>query len=108
MIQIDDYQYVHESSFMRSVTFAKAMADKTRQRIMQHLCCEWLCVTDVVMKLGDISQPTVSHHLGILRDAGLVYTQREGKQIFYSLNQDEVANCCGALMRDFAPEKIEI
>lgn len=108
MVQIDVYQYVVELRFMSSVTFAKAMADQTRQRIMQFLCCEWLCVTDVVSKLGDITQPTVSHHLGILRDAGLVYTRREGKQVFYSLNQDEVANCCGDLMRSFAPERIEI
>ena len=93
---------------MNSVTFAKAMADDTRQKIMQLLCCQWYCVSDVVEKLGDVSQPTVSHHLSILREAGLVYTRREGKQIFYSLNQDAVADCCGMLMRNFAPEKVEI
>jgi DNA-binding transcriptional ArsR family regulator len=91
---------------MNSVTFAKAMADATRQEIMLLLCCEWLCVSDVVEKLGNVTQPTVSHHLGILRDAGLVRTRREGKQIFYSLNQEEVAICCGALMQNFAPQQI--
>jgi DNA-binding transcriptional ArsR family regulator len=90
---------------MNSVTFAKAMADATRQEIMLLLCCEWLCVSDVVDKLGNVTQPTVSHHLGILRDAGLVRTRREGKQIFYSLNQEEVAICCGALMENFAPQQ---
>jgi len=93
---------------MKSVTFAKAISDHTRQRIMQFLCCEWLCVGDVVDKLGDVTQPTVSHHLAILRDAGLVNTRREGKQVFYSLNQDEVAVCCGVLMRAFAPERIKL
>ena len=88
-----------------SLIFAKAMADETRQRVMSLLCCRWLCVGDVVAEMGDISQPTVSHHLGILRDAGLVYTRREGKQIFYSLNQDEVAVCCGRIMLTFAPER---
>lgn len=92
---------------MNSVTFAKAMADETRQKIMLLLCCHWLCVTDVVERLGNVTQPTVSHHLAILRDAGLVHTRREGKQVFYSLNQDEVAVCCGILMRNFAPEKVE-
>ena len=87
-----------------SVTFAKAMADGTRQRIMLALCCEWLCVGDIVDGIGDVSQPTVSHHLGILRQAGLVNTRREGKQIFYSLNQEAVAFCCGTLMQRFAPE----
>ena len=93
---------------MNSVTFAKAIADETRQKIMQLLCCQWLCVNDVVEKLGDVTQPTVSHHLSILRQAGLVHTRREGKQIFYSLNQDAIASCCGVLMQVFAPEKVSI
>ena len=93
---------------MNSVTFAKAMADDTRQKIMNLLCCQWLCVGDVVEKLGDVTQPTVSHHLAILREAGLVHTRREGKQIFYSLNQDAVAVCCGMLMQSFAPERLDV
>lgn len=87
-----------------SVTFAKAMADDTRQRIMNLLCCQWLCVGDIVTQMN-VSQPTVSHHLAILRDAELVKTRREGKQIFYTLNQDAVASCCGVLMQVFAPER---
>ena len=91
-----------------SVDFAKAMADETRQRVMRLLCCRWLCVGDIVAEMSNISQPTVSHHLGILREAGLVHVRREGKQVFYSLNQDEVAVCCGRLMRSFAPEVVEV
>ena len=90
-----------------SVDFAKAMADETRQRVMRLLCCRWLCVGDIVAEMNNVSQPTVSHHLGILREAGLVHVRREGKQVFYSLNQDEVAVCCGQLLRNFAPEVIE-
>lgn len=89
---------------MNSVTFGKAIADETRQTIMRLLCCQWLCVNDVVEQLGNLSQPTVSHHLSILRDAGLVHTRREGKQVYYSLNQGAVAVCCGNLMQVFAPE----
>lgn len=89
-----------------SVSFAKAFADETRQKIMGVLCCHWLCVGDVVNKLdGQVTQPTVSHHLSILRDAELVLTRREGKQIFYTLNQDAVAICCGQIMQNFAPER---
>ena len=91
-----------------SVDFAKAMADETRQRVMRLLCCRWLCVGDVVTELQGISQPTVSHHLAILREAGLVHMRREGKQVFYSLNQDEVAVCCGQLLRNFAPEIVDV
>lgn len=93
---------------MNSVTFGKAIADETRQNIMRLLCCQWLCVSDVVMQLGNVSQPTVSHHLSILRDADLVHTRRQGKQIYYSLNQDAVAVCCGNIMQLFAPERVDI
>lgn len=90
-----------------AITFAKAIADETRQDIMKCLCCDWLCVSDVVEKIN-VSQPTVSHHLGILRKANLVETQRKGKQIYYTLNQDAVTLCCGMLMQTFAPEKVLI
>ncbi|MEM7332316.1 MAG: metalloregulator ArsR/SmtB family transcription factor [Chloroflexota bacterium] len=93
---------------MNSVLFAKALADETRQQIMSLLCCQWLCVTDVVERLGNVKQPTVSHHLTILRDAELVDTRREGKQIFYTLNQEAVAICCRNLVQVFAPETIEV
>ena len=85
------------------VLFAKAMADETRQEIMKLVCCRWLSVNDIFKKL-DVSQPTVSHHLAILRDAGLVNMREEGKQTFYTLNQERVSFCCGQLMIKFAPE----
>lgn len=87
-----------------SVTFAKAMADQTRQTIMRRLCCRWLCVNDIVAQMG-VTQPTVSHHLAILREAGLVHTRRDGKQVYYTVNQSAVASCCGNLMEIFAPEE---
>ena len=85
------------------VEFAKAIADKTRQKIMSECCCRWISVSDIVEKL-DVTQPTVSHHLAILRDADLVRVREEGKQTFYTLNQEHVAVCCGHLMIKFAPE----
>jgi ArsR family transcriptional regulator, arsenate/arsenite/antimonite-responsive transcriptional repressor len=87
-----------------TVNFAKAIADPTRQEIMACVCCDWHCVNDVVEALhGRVSQPTVSHHLSILREAGLVQTRREGKQTFYKLDQEKVAECCGQLLTSFAP-----
>ena len=87
------------------VLFAKAIADETRQKIMNLVCCTSLSVSEIVEKL-DVSQPTVSHHLSILREAGLVSVREDGKQTFYSLNQDRMAVCCGQLMVKFAPETI--
>ncbi len=85
------------------VQFAKAIADETRQKIMSECCCCWLSVNEIVEKVG-FSQPTISHHLAILRDAGLVNIREEGKQTFYSLNQENIVVCCGQLMIKFAPE----
>ncbi|MEK6753830.1 MAG: metalloregulator ArsR/SmtB family transcription factor [Chloroflexota bacterium] len=87
------------------VLFAKAISDETRQKIMKICCCTSLSVNEIVEKL-DVSQPTVSHHLAILREADLVTVREEGKQTFYSLNQENVAICCGQLMIKFAPESI--
>ncbi|MBI3165260.1 MAG: winged helix-turn-helix transcriptional regulator [Chloroflexi bacterium] len=85
------------------VLFAKALADETRQKIMNLVCCKWLSVNEIVEKLS-VTQPTVSHHLAILREADLVNLREDGKQTFYSLNQKRVAVCCGQLMIKFAPE----
>ncbi len=85
------------------VLFAKAIADETRQKIMNLVCCNSLSVNEIVEQL-DVSQPTVSHHLAILREAGLVNVREEGKQTFYTLNQENIAVCCGQIMIQFAPE----
>jgi ArsR family transcriptional regulator len=87
------------------VLFAKAISDETRQKIMNLCCCDSLSVNEIVEKL-DVSQPTVSHHLAILREADLVTVREEGKQTFYLLNQENIAICCGQLMIKFAPESI--
>ena len=84
------------------VLFAKALADETRQKIMQIICCERLSVSEIVERLN-VTQPTVSHHLAVLRDAGLVQVQEVGKQTFYSLNQEQLADCCNVLVVKLAP-----
>jgi DNA-binding transcriptional ArsR family regulator len=87
------------------VLFAKAIADDTRQEIMRRLCCVWLSVNDVVDQLGGkVKQPTVSHHLKLLEEANLVIVRQEGRQRFYSLNQEQLTVCCGTLIRSFAPD----
>lgn len=87
------------------VLFAKAIDDDTRQVLMKHLCCVWLSVNELVEKMdGKVNQPTVSHHLRKLEDAGLVTVRQEGRQRFYTLNQEQITLCCGALVNRFAPD----
>jgi ArsR family transcriptional regulator len=87
-----------------TVEFAKALADETRQKIMALCCCEFVSVSDIVEKL-DVTQPTVSHHLKILKNAGLVHSERHGKQILYTLNQEKLAQGCCQVAEDFAPDQ---
>lgn len=87
-----------------AVAFAKALADDTRQRIMTLCCCDRLTVGDITSKIG-VAQPTVSHHLAILREAGLVTAEHEGRETFYSLNQERLSVCCGQLLVRFAPDE---
>ncbi|MBE3067244.1 MAG: winged helix-turn-helix transcriptional regulator [Chloroflexi bacterium] len=86
------------------VLFAKALADETRQKIMKLCCCNGLSVNEIVERLN-VTQPTVSHHLAILREAGLVEVRQEGKQTFYKLNQKRITICCGQLQANFASGK---
>ncbi|MFZ5809674.1 MAG: ArsR/SmtB family transcription factor [Chloroflexota bacterium] len=86
-----------------SLHFTKAIADETRQQIMSLICCQWLSVGEIVDRLN-LTQPTISHHLAILRRAGLVSVREEGKQTFYTLNQEQLAVCCGKLVIRFAPQ----
>lgn len=86
-----------------TVDFAKAIADETRQKIMAICCCQQLSVNDIVDAIH-VSQPTVSHHLKILKSAGLVRSERRGKQVFYTLNQEQLAASCCKVAEDFAPE----
>jgi ArsR family transcriptional regulator len=86
-----------------SVAFARALADETRQRIMSLCCCEWRSVGEMAEAL-EVTQPTVSHHLAVLRQAGLVRVRPEGRQTFYTLDQEQIALCCGRLMVRYAPD----
>lgn len=89
-----------------TIAFAKALADPTRQKIMNVCCCTWLNVGEIVDRVG-VSQPTVSHHLAVLREAGLVHVRQEGKHTYYSLDQEKVVHCCGQIMQVFAPDITE-
>jgi len=88
---------------INSIDFAKALADETRQEIMSICCCTKVSVNEIAEKLA-VSQPTVSHHLKVLKDANLVSAERQGKQVFYSVNQVQMAQACCKLSQDFAPD----
>jgi len=62
----------------------KALADITRQQIISLLAESEMNVTDICSEFN-ISQPTVSHHLRILRNCDLIVMRKKGKNIYYCI-----------------------
>ncbi len=67
----------------------KLLSDKTRLGILLHLMEEEHSVGALCVKL-DLPQPTVSHHLALMRMSRLLQKRRKGKQMLYSINIDLV------------------
>jgi ArsR family transcriptional regulator len=67
----------------------KALSDETRLRILKLLEHGELCVCDIVAAL-DMVQPKVSFHLGVLQEAGLVRSRKQGKWIYYSIDESDI------------------
>jgi DNA-binding transcriptional ArsR family regulator len=65
------------------------LADNTRLKILNLLAKEELCACEVMAAL-DLTQPTTSHHLGILERSRLVASRREGKWVFFRLSSPRV------------------
>ncbi len=86
------------------IQFAKIIADETRQKIMKLTCCRWRTVSEIVEQLN-VTQPTVSHHLAVLRDSGLVEFKEDGKQTYYQLNRQLITVCCDQLVTKFSTEE---
>ncbi len=65
----------------------KALGDENRLRIIEHICRQGeVCACELLDKL-DVSQPTLSHHMKLLRDSGLVSARKDGRWMHYSLDK---------------------
>jgi DNA-binding transcriptional ArsR family regulator len=80
------------------------LADKTRLMILKLLAEEELCSCEVMAAL-DLTEPTTSHHLGILERTGLVASRRDGKWVFYQIsnpNAKALLNKGAAVVKEVA------
>ena len=69
--------------------FFAALGDSTRLKMLKLIDNEELCSCEVMAAL-ELTQPTTSHHLGILERAGLLTTRRSGKWVFYKIANSKV------------------
>lgn len=71
------------------VLIFKALADETRLKIIEMLSCGELCACDILESF-QITQPTLSYHMKILTDSGIVKSRKEGTWTRYSNNEKMV------------------
>jgi ArsR family transcriptional regulator len=81
-------------------TIFKALGDPGRLRLLSFLAAQpggEACVCNLTGPLG-LTQPTVSHHLKVLSDAGLLERERRGTWMYYRLRLERLEDLCGALV----------
>jgi ArsR family transcriptional regulator len=76
----------------------KALADPTRLQIMAQLlrAREPVCVCEIAARF-DVGQPTISHHLRVLRESGLIRGERHGTWVYYQPERSNLGNVVGEL-----------
>jgi ArsR family transcriptional regulator len=88
VVNIEDDRYdvaVMAKSTDPDIQLLAALADETRMEILRELSgAPEVCACDF-MSCCDVSQPTISHHLKVLRDAGAVISERRGNWVFYRI-----------------------
>lgn len=76
----------------RFAGFFAALGDPTRQKILLIFePGEEICVNEIAA-VFDISRPAISHHLKVLRNAGLLANEKRGKEVYYHINYDYCAD----------------
>lgn len=85
----------------------KALADPSRREIIRFLKTQSMTAGEIAEKFN-ISKPSISHHLSILKQAGLVDDERKGQNIVYSLNTTVFEDVMRMLMDIFDKDKKEL
>jgi ArsR family transcriptional regulator len=80
-----------ETAYRSLEAFFSALGDATRLKMLKLIADEELCSCEVMAAL-ELTQPTTSHHLGILERAGLLTSKRNGKWVFYKIANSKVHN----------------
>lgn len=90
-----------EQVYIDTAKMLKAMSDPKRLRIVDMLSCGELCACEILEEFH-ITQPTLSHDMRVLVEAGIVTDRREGKNIYYTLNKEALGEMHKTLGNVFA------
>ena len=82
---------ISEELLRRAAGFFKVVGDETRMKILCAISTDELCVNDIAAAV-DMTKSAVSHQLRLLKDEGLVKARRDGKNMFYSLDDQHVVD----------------
>ena len=86
------------NDYTENVGLFKALADVNRLMIVDMISCRELCACRILEKFK-FTQPTLSHHMKILCDCGLVVARKDGKWMHYSLNEKMVQDLRAFLVK---------
>jgi ArsR family transcriptional regulator len=81
----------------------KALASEPRRRMLNHLAGGPMTVGEIAEKF-EMELPSISKHLSVLREAGLIRQQKRGQFILYTLAADHVANTLYGFLSPFCPD----
>lgn len=80
-----------DRNLQKTAELFKVLDDPSRLKIINALLLSEMCVCDIAA-IMDMSQPAISHHLKVLRQTQLVKYRKEGKVVYYSLDDEHVSN----------------
>lgn len=83
--------------------FFKAVCDPSRQLIMKTLRRKGKLKVGDIASSTKLAQPTVSQHLKVLHNAGVVKSEKRGQQVYYSLCSDLIYDMITAFMKHYGP-----
>jgi ArsR family transcriptional regulator, arsenate/arsenite/antimonite-responsive transcriptional repressor len=78
---------------------SKALADKTRLKVFEAISAQGEMTCSEIVSMRGVTHATVSHHLRVLQDAGLIQCSREGQFVFSRSRPEQIAEYTDALVR---------
>lgn len=87
-------------NYEENAKICKVISDPNRLKIIDILSCGEICACDILEHF-DFTQPTLSHHMKVLEESGLINVRKDGQWCYYSLNMIQCNNVIKMLMDVF-------